>query len=72
MINLSLEIIEKKPSILKDKINDDDYFNYSNVVIPFSDFFHKIEILDVYSGGENIPFEERAPEYKKILLTEFL
>ena len=32
----------------------------------------KIEILDVYSGGENIPFEERAPEYKKILLTEFL
>ncbi len=72
MINLSLEIIEKKPSILKDKINDDDYFNYSNVVIPFSDFFHKIEFLDVYSGGENIPFEERDLEYKKILLTEFL
>lgn len=72
MINLSLEIIEKKPSILKDKINDEDYFNYSNVVIPFSDFFHKIEFLDVYSGGENIPFEERDSEYKKILLTEFL
>lgn len=72
MINLSLEIIEKKPSILKDKINDEDYFNYSNVVIPFSDFFHKIEFLDVYSGGENIPFEERDLEYKKILLTEFL
>jgi hypothetical protein len=69
---LSLEIIEKKPSILKDKINDEDYFNYSNVVIPFSDFFHKIEFLDVYSGGENIPFEERDLEYKKILLTEFL
>ena len=72
MINLSLEIIEKKPSILKDKINENDYFNYSNVVIPFSDFFHKIELLDLYSGVENISFEERAPEYKKILLTEFL
>ena len=69
---MSLEIIEKNPPILKDKINDDDYFNYSNVVIPFSDFFHKIEFLDIYSGVENIPFEERAPEYKKILLTEFL
>jgi len=69
---MSLEIIEKNPPILKDKINDDDYFNYSNVVIPFSDFFHKIELLDVYSGVENISFEERAPEYKKILITEFL
>jgi len=67
-----LEIIEKTPPISKDKIIDDDYFNYSNVVIPFSDFFHKIEFLDVYSGVENIPFEERALEYKKILLTEFL
>jgi len=69
---MSLEIIEKNPPILKDKINDDDYFNYSNIVIPFSDFFHKIEFLDVYSGVENIPFEERAPEYKKILASEFL
>ncbi len=69
---MSLEIIEKNPPILKDKINDDDYFNYSNVVIPFSDFFHKIEFLDIYSGVENIPFEERAPEYKKILASEFL
>ena len=69
---MSLEIIEKKPPILKKKINDDDYSNYSDAVILFSDFFHKIELLDVYSGIENIPFEERAPEYKKILVTEFL
>lgn len=69
---MSLEIIEKNAPILKDKINNDDYFNYSNVVIPFSDFFHKIELLDVYSGTENIPFEERDLEYKKVLLTEFL
>lgn len=69
---MSLEIIEKKPPISKEKIDDDDYINYPNVVVPFSDFFHKIELLDVYSGVENIPFEERAPEYKKILLAEFL
>lgn len=72
MINLSIEIIENGPPILKEKINDEDYFNYSNAIIPFSEFFHKIELLDVYSGVESIPFEERAPEYKKILLAEFL
>ena len=69
---MSIEIIEKEPPVSKEKINDDDYFNYSNVVIPFSDIFHKIEFLDAYSGAENIPFKERASEYKKILLTEFL
>jgi hypothetical protein len=69
---MSVEIIEKEPPILKEKIKDDDYFDYSNVVISFSDFFHKIERIDLYSGVESIPFEERAPEYKKILLAEFL
>ena len=69
---MSVEIIEKKPPILKEKDENDDYFNYPNVVVPFSDFFHKIELLDVYSGVEDIPFKERAPEYKKILLAEFL
>ena len=69
---MSIEIIEKKPPLLKEKIDDDDYYNYSNVIIQFSDFFHKIELLDVYSGLENITFEEKAPEYKNILLSEFL
>ncbi len=69
---MSVEIIDKEPPILKEKIGDDDYFNYMNIVVPFSEFFHKIELIDVYSGVEDIPFEERAPEYKKILLAEFL
>ena len=69
---MSLEIIEKKPPTSKEKTKDDNYFNYLNVVVPFSDFFHKIELLDIYSGVEKIPFEERAPEYKKILIAEFL
>jgi len=69
---MSVEIIENELPILKEKSNNDDYFKNLNVVIPFSEFFHKIELLDVYSGVESIPFEERAPEYKKILLSEFL
>ena len=72
---MSLEIIEKKHPDIENRTNsqlDDDIFNYSNVIIPFSDFFHKIEFLDLYSGKENIPFEERDSEYRKILLTEFL
>ncbi len=69
---MSLEIIEKKHLILKKKASIDDNFNYSNVIIPFSNFFHKIELVDVYSGKEKIPFKERDSEYKKILLTEFL
>jgi len=72
MINMSLEIIEKEPPILKEEINDDDSFNYSKVVIPFSDLIHRTELLDVYSGAENIPFEKRDTEYKKILLNEFM
>ena len=70
-----LEIIEKELPILKEKTNPylfADSSDYSNAIIPFSDFFHKIELVDVYSGKEKIPFKERDSEYKKILLTEFL
>jgi len=72
---MSLEIIEKDHPILKEKTNPklfDDNFDYSNAIIPFSDFFHKIELLDVYSGNESIPFADKDSEFKKILLTEFL
>lgn len=69
---MSIDIIEEEPPIGKDKLDEDDNLDYSEVVISFSDFFHKIELLDLYSGDENIRFEERAPEYKKILKTEFL
>lgn len=69
---MSIEIIEKEPPILKERNNVDEYFKNLDVVIPFSDFFHKIELLDIYSGDENIPFSERAPEYRKLLEAEFL
>ncbi|MHA1235821.1 MAG: hypothetical protein ACTSQL_12155 [Promethearchaeota archaeon] len=51
---------------------NDDFYDLSCAVIPFSDVFQKYPRLDVYTGMENIPFEERDLEYKKILRTEFL
>ena len=71
---MSLEIIEKKNPGLKENIYivpNDDFFNLSCAIIPFSDLFQRCPRLDVYAGMENIPFEEREPEYKEILLTEF-
>ena len=72
---MSLEIIEKKNPGLKENIYivpNDDFFDLSCAIIPFSDLFQKISLLDLYTGRENIPFEERDLEYKNILLTEFL
>jgi len=72
---MSLEIIEKKNPVLKENIYivpNDDFFDLSRAIIPFSNLFKKFHCLDVYTGRENIPFEERDLEYKKILLTEFL
>jgi len=75
MINMSLEIIEKKNPVSKENIYivpNDDFIDLSCAVIPFSDLIQKSPCLDIYAGMENIPFEERDREYKKILLTEFL
>lgn len=72
---MSLEIIEKKNPVLKEDIYivpNDDFFDLSCAIIPFSDLFQKRPLLDLYTGRENIPFEERDLEYKKFLLTEFL
>ena len=71
---MSLEIIKKNP-ISKENIYivpNDDFFDLTCAVIPFSELFQKYPRSDVYTGMENIPFEERNLEYKKILLTEFL
>ena len=72
---MSLEISEKKNPGLKENIYivpNDDFFDLSCAIIPFSDLFQRYPRLDVYAGMENIPFEDREPEYKNILLTEFL
>jgi hypothetical protein len=72
---MSLDIIKKTHLVLKENIYivpNDNFFDLSRVIIPISEFFQKYPRLDVYTGMENIPFEERDSEYKKILLSEFL
>ena len=72
---MSIEIIEKKKPELNDNIYivpNDDFFDLSCAVVPFSDLIQIIPSLDIYAGKENIPFEERDQEYKNILKTEFL
>jgi hypothetical protein len=69
---MSIDIIEEEPRVQNDKTDKEDDFDYSQVVISFSDFFQKIELLDVYTGEENILFEEMDTEYKEMLEAEFL
>ena len=72
---MSLELISKNSSVLE--IEDTHAsanvtFNIAPFVIPFSDLIQKRDRLDKYSGQENITFADRHPEYKNILLSEFL
>ncbi len=55
------------------KSTDPSYhFELSKVIIRLCDFFKNFEHKDIYNGTENIPFDKRETEFKKILLSEFL
>ena len=43
----------------------------SKIVVPFSEIAKELSAPDVYSGCENIPFENRDPLYKSIIRQEF-
>jgi len=47
-------------------------FDFTNAFTSYSDFFKKTSSIDIYSGEEEIPFDNRDPEFKKFLLCEFL
>jgi len=49
---------------------EEDDFSLKRIIIPFSLFFLKNERF-IYDGSERIPFNERDPLYKTILLQEF-
>jgi len=49
---------------------EEEDFNLKRIIIPFSLFFLKNERF-IYDGSERIPFNERGPLYKTILLHEF-
>ncbi|MHA2473697.1 MAG: hypothetical protein ACXAES_10725 [Promethearchaeota archaeon] len=57
---------EKHPRI---EYQNDYHFNIKNYIIRFSRFFTPPAYI--YSGEEKIPFKDRLPEYKQILLHEF-
>jgi hypothetical protein len=49
-----------------------EQFDFTNAFTSYSDFFKKNPSIDIYSGDEEIPFGNRDPEFKKMLLCEFL
>jgi hypothetical protein len=67
---LSLEVIngDIKPT---HKYEFQDFVHISSLIIPFSIFFGKKTSLDIYSGKELIPFEERDPIFKELFKNEF-
>ena len=53
-------------------INSELIFDISNAIISFSDMVKRAKSSDIYSGVENIPFQEREHDYKRILKQEFV
>lgn len=43
----------------------------SQIINPFSKFSRKLNINDIYSGDEKIPFKSRHPIFKCLLKIEF-
>jgi len=43
----------------------------SHTINPFSKLSKKVDIRDIYSGNEKIPFRNRHPIFKSILRIEF-
>ncbi len=67
-----------KPKIIFQEILQDGYEalserdpDISHIIIPFSQICKTYKLIDIYSGNETIPFNERDPEYKMILRQEF-
>ena len=72
---MSLELLSKNPPGLEKEANyliSKVPFDIAPFIIPFSDIIQKKDRLDNYTGQENIRFADRDPEYKNILLSEFL
>ena len=49
-----------------------DPFEISRVFTPFSEFFKITRSLDIYSGNENIAFDNKDTEFRRIMILEFL
>ncbi len=70
MIKLSLNSTLVKNHVLFEF--EVDLFELSQVFTPYSEFFKASDVKDIYSGDEAISFESKDPEFKRIMLLEFL
>lgn len=59
----------KNPILFEFKV---DLFELSHAFTPYSEFFNIDDVADIYSGDENIRFESKDPEFKRLMLLEFL
>ncbi len=70
MIKLSLNsTLVKNHALFEFEV---DPFELSHAFTPYSEFFKTNEVKDIYSGDEAIPFENKDPEFKWIMVLEFL
>jgi len=70
---LTLEIINKIfHEIEKDLYDFKVKGDISNAIIPFSALFNENKPSDIYNGEETILFKNKNPEFKQILINEFL
>ena len=62
---------ELKTSNMNFSYEDNSVVDVLNAIVSFLSLSKKDNVPDIYSGTEDIPFEERDPEFKKILMGEF-
>ena len=71
---MGLEAVKKnkhEPVIIEVQEYDNIKIILSKIVVPFSVIAKEIGAPDLYSGCENIPFENRDPLYKSVIRQEF-
>jgi len=71
---MSLEADKKnkqEPVIVEVQEYDNIKIILSKIVVPFSEIAKELSAPDIYSGCENIPFENRDPFYKSVIRHEF-
>lgn len=70
---MSSKIVEKKYHFVPGYESvEEESINLKNIIIPFSKVGTSKKYSDFYNGAEDIPFKERHPIFKKILLNEFI
>ncbi len=70
---MGLEVENKNYYEFFDEINvQEETSNIAYIIIPFSILFKKSHSPDIYTGKENILFQEKDTEFQQILVNEFL